>query len=133
MPEVLLISRFLLAAVFVVAGVAKLLDFPGSRKSMQDFGVPKALAGFAAVALPFAELACVVALLKDSWAWNGAIGIGALLVIFIAGIGMNLARGRKPNCHCFGQLSSAPVSWKTLVRNVVLLGLAASGDFRRPR
>jgi len=44
--------------------------------------------------------------------------------VFVAGIGINLARGRKPDCHCFGQLHSAPAGWKTLVRNGVLAAVA---------
>ena len=57
-------------------------------------------------------------------AWWGAAGVLALLVLFMAAIGVNLARGRRPNCHCFGQLHSAPVGWKTLARNTVLSGMA---------
>jgi len=43
----LLIARLLLAVVFSVAGVAKLLDPSGSRKSVGAFGVPALLAGLA--------------------------------------------------------------------------------------
>jgi hypothetical protein len=44
--------------------------------------------------------------------------------VFVAGISFNLARGRKPDCHCFGQLHSAPVGWTTLLRNGVLAAVA---------
>src|SRR5437879_6564243 len=124
MSAVLLLARLLLAAVFAVAGIAKLFDFRGSRKSMGNFGVPEFLAGPVAALLPLAELACAAALISQAWAWWGASGAAALLVVFVAGIGVNLARGRTPDCHCFGQLSSSPVSWKTLLRNVVLLSIA---------
>jgi peroxiredoxin len=46
------------------------------------------------------------------------------LLLFVAGIGYNLARGRTPDCHCFGQLHSAPAGWSTLIRNLVLAALA---------
>ncbi len=48
----------------------------------------------------------------------------ALLALFIGGISINLARGRKPDCHCFGQLYSKPIGWSTLIRNVVLAAVA---------
>ena len=48
----------------------------------------------------------------------------ALLSVFVVGISINLARGRKPECHCFGQLHSAPAGWKTLARNGVLAAVA---------
>jgi peroxiredoxin/uncharacterized membrane protein YphA (DoxX/SURF4 family) len=124
MSEALFLSRLVLAGVFAISAIAKLFDYAGSRKSMSDFGVPGPLAGAAARLLPLAELVCVIALLLNSWAWLGAVGIAVMLIIFTAGISVNLARGRKPNCHCFGQLSSTPVSWKTLVRNGALLALS---------
>ena len=61
-----------------------------------------------------------VALLPAASAWWGALGALVLLLVFIAGIGANLARGRTPDCHCFGQLHSAPVGWSTLLRTGVL-------------
>jgi hypothetical protein len=50
--------------------------------------------------------------------------LGALGLLFVMGISTNLARGRKPDCHCFGQLHSAPAGWKTLARNGVLAAVA---------
>lgn len=124
MNLILLIARLLLAGVFAVAGGAKLADPAGSRKSMRDFGVPEALAGLAGVLLPLAELACAIALFPAASAWFGAAGILALLVIFIAGISLTLLRGRRPDCHCFGQMQSKPIGWDLVVRNVVLAGIA---------
>jgi peroxiredoxin len=118
-------ARLALAAVFAVAGLAKLNDTKGSRKSLGDFGVPTSLTPAAAVLLPSAELACALALLRDRWAIPGAVGVITLLAVFSASIAVSLARGRTPSCHCFGQLSSSPVSWWTLVRNLVLLMLAS--------
>jgi thiol-disulfide isomerase/thioredoxin len=121
---VILAARLVLAAVFAVSGVAKLLDLKGSAKSLADFGVRAGLAPALGVALPLVELECAVALVVDAWAWWGAWGVAALLVVFIAAISVSLARGRRPDCHCFGQLSSSPVSGMTVARNVVLLVLA---------
>src|SRR5262249_22725000 len=36
----------------------------------------------------------------------------------------NLARGRTPNYHCFGQFHSEPVGWPTLARNGLLAAVA---------
>src|SRR5205823_5892408 len=36
------------------------------------------------------------------------------------------ARGRRPDCHCFGQLHSAPAGWPTLIRNLVLAAIAGA-------
>jgi hypothetical protein len=114
----------LLAAVFVVSGLAKLSDREGSQKAMVDFGVPSLLASPLGILLPLSELAVAVALIPVATAWSGALGALALLLLFIVGIGANLARGRKPDCRCFGQLHSTPVGWKTLARNSALAAVA---------
>lgn len=126
MSVFLLLARVLLFAVFAVAGLAKLADPAGSRKSLAGFGVSKALAKPLALLLPLAELVCAVALIPLASAWYGAIGVLVLLVGFIAAIAVSLVRGRRPDCHCFGQLHSAPVGWQTLVRNCILAGLCGA-------
>jgi methylamine dehydrogenase accessory protein MauD len=125
MNTALLIARLLLASVFVVAGVAKLADRAGSRQGFIEFGVPAALATPLGILLPLAELAVAGALIPTSTAWWGALGALALLLLFVTGIGVNLARGRKPDCRCFGQLHSAPAGWSTLLRNGALAAVAA--------
>lgn len=125
MDVILLLVRLLLAGVFAVAGVAKLADLPGSRRALADFGLGTALAKPLGLLLPIAELAVAVALLPSATAWWGGLGALGLLLLFIGGITANLARGRRPDCHCFGQLHSAPAGWPTLLRNGVLAALAA--------
>ena len=104
----LLLGRLLLVLVFAVAGVAKLADRQGSRQAIVDFGLPSALAAPLGLLLALVELAVAATLLPASTAWWGAMGALALLSVFVVGITYNLARGRKPDCHCFGQLHSAP-------------------------
>jgi thiol-disulfide isomerase/thioredoxin len=126
MLEVLLsLGRITLAAVFVVAAIAKLLDREGTRHAVREFGAPSALARPLALVLPVAELAVAALLLPTATAVAGAAGALALLALFSAVIAGNLARGRKPACHCFGQLGSAPAARGTLARNGALAAVAA--------
>ena len=106
------------------AGAAKLADRAGTRSAVAGFGAPRRFVAVLAIALPLAELAVAVLLLPASTAVAGAIGALALLALFSGAIAVSLANGRTPECHCFGQLHSAPASWKTLVRNGVLAALA---------
>src|SRR5919107_2092013 len=124
MDAALLIARLVLAAVFTLAGLAKLADLKGSRQAIIEFGVPSAIAAPLGLLLPLAELSVAASLLAASTAWWGALGALALLSAFVVGITYNLTRGRKPECHCFGQLHSAPAGWKTLARNGVLAAIA---------
>jgi peroxiredoxin len=90
------------------------------------FGVPARVAGVVGTALPVVELAVAAMLLPAASARWGVVGSLALLATFSAAIVTALIRGRRPQCHCFGQLHSAPVGWKTLVRNLALAGIAVS-------
>jgi methylamine dehydrogenase accessory protein MauD len=123
--NILVIARLLIAAVFILAGLAKLADLKGSRQAISSFGLPASVATPLGVLLPLTELAVAGALIPASTALWGALGALVLLLVFVVGIGANLARGRKPDCHCFGQLHPAPAGWMTLARNGVLAALAA--------
>ncbi len=124
MEIILLLIRLFLAAIFMLAGIAKLLDLEGSEKAVKDFGTPEELAKFFAVALPFAEIVFAVMLLFTETSWLGAIGGLLLLLTFIGGMIWQMAQGKAPDCHCFGQIHSEPVSRKSLIRNIVFAVLA---------
>jgi thiol-disulfide isomerase/thioredoxin/uncharacterized membrane protein YphA (DoxX/SURF4 family) len=126
MHVTLLVIRLVLAAVFLVAGGAKLADLAGSRAAVEGFGVPAPAARVLGVLLPVAELCTAGALLPASSARYGAIAAGALLLAFVGAIGRSMARGEAPDCHCFGAIHSEPAGARTLARNLVLLGLAVA-------
>lgn len=135
MSVLLILARVLTSAVFMVAGFAKFADPAGSRKAAQDFGVPNLLTGFTAVFLPVIELAVAVALLPARFAWYGAVGAIGLYMMFIAAIVITLARGHRPDCHCFGQLHSKPIGPGIIARNVALTlppALVASNGLSQP-
>jgi len=114
-----------LAIVFLTAGVGKLLDLEGSRRAMRDFGLPASLARIGGIALPLAELTAAAALvLRASGQWGGLAAL-VLLLGFIGGIANALRHGVAPDCHCFGQLHSAPAGRGTLARNCLLAAVAA--------
>ena len=119
-----LAARLILAAVFAAAAATKLADRAGTRAAVVAFGGPTWAAGPVALVLPLAELVAAALLLPARTAAVGAAVCLILLAVFSVAIGYNLARGRAPECHCFGQLHSAPASWRTLARNCVLAALA---------
>jgi thiol-disulfide isomerase/thioredoxin len=110
----------LLAVVFSAAALGKLTDLAGTRDGLAGFGLPRALVAPVALALPAAELVVAVLLLFGATRVAGAAGALGLLAIFSVAIIANLARGRTPDCHCFGRLHSAPAGWSTVARNAVL-------------
>ena len=119
------LSAMLLAGVFVVAAIAKLLDRAGTRETLAEFGVPARAAAPGAVALPLLELAIAVALVPSATAVGGAVAGLATLLVFTAAIAVTLARGAAPDCNCFGGLSRTAVGRGTLVRDALLAAIAA--------
>jgi thiol-disulfide isomerase/thioredoxin len=127
MPVALgIVLGVLLAVVFATAASGKLTDLEGTRDALAGFGVPDALSGPMALVLPAGELAVAVLLLFGATRVAGAAGALGLLAVFSVAIIANLARGRTPECHCFGRLHSAPAGWSTVARNAVLAACATA-------
>lgn len=124
MDFLLLGGRLVLAAIFALSAVAKFLDLAGSRQALAEFGVPTRLLRTGSVVLPLTELGIAALLLPVPTANWGAFGALALLALFVGVMRANLARGRTPDCHCFGQLHSEPIGSVTIARNLVLAGVA---------
>lgn len=120
MNDALIVARLCLAAVFFIAGVAKLADRSGTRQALVDFDVPRSLADPLLLLLPAAELVVATALVFPTTARWGAAGSLVLLALFVVGLTRVLRRGEAPDCHCFGQVHSKPASWVTVARNFVL-------------
>ena len=95
-------------------GIAKLRDLPGTRHALGEFGTPANLSGPFAVILSATEIIVSVSLLPAMTASAGALAALLLLVLFTVVIAFNLAKGRAPQCHCFGQMQSEPISWKVV-------------------
>jgi peroxiredoxin len=116
----LLLSRLVLAGVFAVAGFAKVEDRAGAQRSMVALGLPQVVVTpLASIVVAF-ELALALSLVFPATAMAAAMGALALLTGSSAVAIVSVARGRTPDCHCFGRLSSTPVGWSTVARNALL-------------
>ncbi|WP_368498749.1 MauE/DoxX family redox-associated membrane protein [Herbiconiux sp. A18JL235] len=115
-----------LAVVFGWSGVAK-LSTPGStRRSLEEFGVPGRAAGWGAWALPLGECTIAIVLIVvpgPAFIVAGAASI-ALLVVFSVALARVVRAGEAVHCNCFGVASTAPVSWRSVVRNLALVVVA---------
>jgi putative oxidoreductase len=92
-----------LAAVFVVAAVAKIIDPPGFAHEIHNYKLlPVGVVNALALWLPWLEL--VIGLAFFFGVYRRAAGriAAILLVVFIGALSINLARGRPIDCGCFG-------------------------------
>lgn len=110
-----------LALVLAASAVAKLADLEGARRSMAELGLPTP--NMLAPAVPLAELAVAAALLIVP-AW-GAVAAFGLLAAFTAFLFTLWRSGSTVPCNCFGALSTSAVSRRDLLRNGLLLTMAA--------
>lgn len=135
MSGAVLVARLLLAAVFVVAGVGKLLRREETEATLGKFGVAEALRSPLAVALPLTELAIAVGLLPAATAPWAGLAAFLLLAAFTVGVARVLRGGEEVECNCFGSLAPSRVSGWTLARNgglMVLAGFVAGAGWSEP-
>jgi uncharacterized membrane protein YphA (DoxX/SURF4 family) len=124
MDFALVASQLILASVLLVAGLSKLADRAGSQRGIVEFGVDARLARPLAIAIPVIEVGVGIALLFGPTVRFGAAAALGVLAGFSVLIGFNVARGRQPDCHCFGALHSSRAGAGTLIRNGILMALA---------
>jgi uncharacterized membrane protein YphA (DoxX/SURF4 family) len=91
-----------LGVIFVVAALPKIVDPPSFAHMIYNYRlVPAALNNLLALVMPWIELLCGLALILGIWRGTARTIIGALLVMFIVAIGINLVRGNAIDCACF--------------------------------
>lgn len=102
-PWTLRLGRWVLGAVMLGAALPKLADPPGFAQAIHAYGMlPLPWVGPLALALPWLEAFCGLALLAGPGRRGAAAWTLLLMGVFIAALGINLARGRPVDCGCFG-------------------------------
>jgi uncharacterized membrane protein YphA (DoxX/SURF4 family) len=101
---VVLIFRWLMAAMFLVSSYGKLVDIERySVDAVYNFGVlPMVLARPFGLVMPFIELLCGLGLLFGVLTRLAALGIGLMSIAFFVAKAIVLSEGRSINCGCFG-------------------------------
>ena len=128
-------TQIALGLFFVVAALPKIADPPSFAHMVYNYRLlPGPLVNIASLTMPWAELLMGVALICGIWRKTAATLVGALLVVFIVAISVNLLRGNAIDCGCF-DVADAGKSvaerihdmWMVIVRDVGMLLLVAQG------
>ena len=128
-------TQIALGIFFVVAALPKIADPPSFAHMVYNYRIlPGPLVNLAALVMPWAELLMGLALVCGIWRRTAAILVGALLLVFIVAISVNLLRGNAIDCGCFdvaaaGRSFEERISdmWMVIVRDVGMLLLVAQG------
>ena len=114
------LAAAIFGAVFVYAGVSKLLMGGEWPKSADALGIARPLAY---LVLP-AEIAVGLgAVVGGAWQRSFLAAGAVMLVAFTALLLKHLRSGHRPPCACFGTASRRPIGGRDIVRNVSLLVL----------
>lgn len=120
----LLSARFILGCLFLISSLGKFRSFHSFAGEISDYRLLAAQqAQIVAHLLPFLELGLAGLMLLGFGLGPTSILMILLLVIFTGAIAINLLRGRRFGCHCFGR-SSAMIGPAMLLRNALLAALA---------
>jgi uncharacterized membrane protein YphA (DoxX/SURF4 family) len=118
-------ARFVLGAILCAAGVMKLTVAWEFSESIANYRMlPAQLNQILGVVLPWWELGAGLLLLLGLWVRASALLSLALFGAFGAAVSMALARGLDIDCGCFGTGASGRVGFRTLVVDLMGLGLS---------
>lgn len=119
-------GRFLLAAIFIYAGILKMVspqDFSDSLAAYRMF--PVWIINWIALALPPFEIVCGMLVLTGFCIRIGMLAMVLMSFIFTGTIIIALTRGISIDCGCFGESSWMKLSpWVALPRDMLLLLLS---------
>ena len=114
------IASVILGGVMCIAGGSKIAMGHRWPVEAQALGAPKAIAPV----VPWIEIALgALLIVQITPEIVGALSL-AVLLTFTLLIVLQLQKGYRPVCACFGSWSSKPLSWKHIARNVGFIALA---------
>jgi uncharacterized membrane protein YphA (DoxX/SURF4 family) len=121
LPWVGLAVRLTAAAIWLVAGIAKIADLQHFDSQVAAYKVlPHSLVAPFAYTLPFVETVIGIYLAIGLFIRPAAALATVLMGVFIAAQAQAWARGLVLDCGCFGALAAQQVGFWTIVRDAAL-------------
>lgn len=118
--DVTLLSGAIVGAVFVYAGVSKVLSGKRWPQAARQLGVPPAVAYTVMVAEVVVGLGVV---LGGMWQQGFLAAAAVMLLAFTLLLAVRMRDTERPPCACFGATKQRPIGSRDIVRNVSLLVL----------
>lgn len=117
-----LLLRIVLGAVFVYAGIVKIMDPVAFAGSIAAYKILPYFGNYLAAAiLPWIEVICGIMLITGYRWRSAAIIILVLNVNFLLALASTLIRGLDIDCGCFRQGGEKTSAWAAIGRDMVLL------------
>jgi len=104
-----IVARLILAGIFIYASLDKIAHPAAFAKDVYNYQIlPDVLINLTALVLPWLELFLGLCLLAGIWLPGAVLTANGLLIVFLAALVFNMARGLDINCGCFSTGSEAP-------------------------
>jgi uncharacterized membrane protein YphA (DoxX/SURF4 family) len=133
MTAAALAFRFALGTMFSLSALAKVPDLEGFHALVRDYRlVPRRVSRTVALSIPSIEALLGICLLLGIAVQVAAAMAALLLVAFTVALAVNLARGRRVGCGCFGTITHHEISLFAVLRNVCLIGLSTTVAWSAP-
>ncbi len=104
-----IIARLIMVGIFIYASIDKIAHPAAFAKDVYNYQIlPDALINLTALVLPWLELLLGLCLLIGVWMPGAVLSANGLLLVFLAALLFNMARGLDVNCGCFSAGSDTP-------------------------
>jgi len=107
-----------LGAIFVAAALPKIQDPPSFAHMIYNYRIlPAGLINITALTMPWVEMVTGLCLILGIWVKPARWLVGAMLVVFMIAISINLGRGNAIDCGCF-DTSAANLTYDERIRDM---------------
>lgn len=123
-----ILAKLIMAGIFIYASIDKIAQPAAFAKDVYNYQIlPDSLVNLTALVMPWLELFLGLCLLAGIWLPGAVLTINGLLVVFLAALLFNLARGLDVNCGCFSTGADAAAMSTTyyLIRDIAFLAIGA--------
>jgi uncharacterized membrane protein YphA (DoxX/SURF4 family) len=126
MKAAIIICRLILAAIFLLASVPKIIAPHEFAVAVFRYQLlPDAAINLMAIFLPWIELVAAIAILIPRTSAAAAAIFFGLLTVFTVAISIDLVRGIDISCGCFTlDTDAGPIGWWEVVRDIGFLAVA---------
>lgn len=118
--------RIFLGFIFLISSVSKFLAPHWFVNNVINYRIlPMYLAKAYGWVLPFLELGAALLLISGWYAHWGALAVIIMTISFIFAMCVVIKRRQNLSCGCFGLLYRERIGWPTLIRDIIIVAMAA--------
>lgn len=119
------LMRYFMGSFFLVFGFLKIIKLSDFAMAYREYDIVAMKSPFYAKLYPFFELSFAYAYFTN---WNqGLLNTIVLVVMLVSALGVYLKLRKKEEiqCACLGTVFKVPMTWVTLIEDLLMAGMAA--------